>query len=275
MSSLKQLYDNPEGIAAQYAIQINGLGATVRQKTDQVSALTMMQVRASSPVGAVCKADGRRLHVEAVPSAQSSARIYFLPWAKGSIYRIRLKPSNTEGEKDNLFFTPNLDGCMVSVEGTPDAPVVYHANSSGVALSAEEEQALQDTVTNPDIENQLKIHKMAAALHVFKSIPPKTPSVSKLPAVARKDFDLFEYDQGSKQTIGMDGDDPVIEQDTYYGAVFGVRKKGVWTFYKQSFRIERRVFYEMTKPFFGFGTPTRVRRDVQNYSVASIQKMWP
>jgi hypothetical protein len=138
MSSLKQLYENPETIASQYAIQINGLGAMVRQKTDKISVLTLMQVKASSPVGALCKAEGSRIHVQAVPSAESPARIYFLPWAKGTIYRIRLKPANTEGEKDNLFFTPNLDGCMVSVEGTQDAPVVYHSNASGVNLWAEE-----------------------------------------------------------------------------------------------------------------------------------------
>lgn len=275
MSSLKQLYENPETIASQYAIQINGLGATVRQKTDKISVLTLMQVKASSPVGALCKAEGSRIHVQAVPSAESPARIYFLPWAKGTIYRIRLKPANTEGEKDNLFFTPNLDGCMVSVEGTQDAPVVYHSNASGVNFSAEEQLALEDTVRNPDIENQLKIHKMVTDLHVFKSIPAKKPLVSTLAAAPRKDFDLFDYDKGSAQTVGLDGDDPTMEQDSYYGAVFGVRKNGLWTFYKQSFRIRRRVFYEMTKPFLGLGAAKKVQKDIREYSVASLQKMWP
>ncbi len=75
--------------------------------------------------------------------------------------------------------------------------------------------------------------------------------------------------------MGLDGDDPTLQQDTYYGAVFGVRKKALWTFYKQSFRIRRRVFYEWTKPFLGLGTPKKVQKDIREYSVVSIQKMWP
>jgi hypothetical protein len=60
--------------------------------------------------------------------AQDSLEGFYLPWAGHSVYRMSLK----EEHQPRLFFTAPLDGCAVVIEGTPEKPVIYHANANQV-----------------------------------------------------------------------------------------------------------------------------------------------
>lgn len=62
---------------------------------------------------------------------------YFLPYNADEAYRITLKdkraPTDIPAGKAqvNYFFTEQLDGCSIVVEGDPKAPTVYHLNAKG------------------------------------------------------------------------------------------------------------------------------------------------
>ena len=279
MSTLAKLYESPLETARQFALVITGMGAKIREKqTYTAHDLALKQVYAGRPVYATCTANTGRMHIEATEVAESNTKIYFLPWAKTSIYRVRPKPGNPDGVNENLLFTPNLDGCMVTIDGKPESPTVYHANAAGLPFSLQEEQAIQKAGEfGGEMENRLKIQKMADNLGVFKKILPKTPPPdSELPAKTAE-FNLLEYGLGTRQVTTQNAFGQVdIEQEVHYGAVFGVRKEGAWTFYKQSFRIFRKE-QDVKKPtgFLGLGKGEVAREKIINYSVVDARKFWP
>ena len=280
MSSLQKLYDSPLETAREFAIVVSGTGAAIRQK-DSTTAhdLAFQQVRASVPVYAKCKAEAGRLAIEATTTGDGNTRIYFVPWARTSIYRVRPKAANTTGVTGNLLFTPNLDGCMVTIEGTADNPTVYHSNAAGAPLSGLERAALvkaQAIGEDGTMENLFKISKMKSSLETFIAIPPKNPLPPVVTQPKTGHYDFLEYDKGSKQEMVQNSFGGVdLDQDVHYGAVFGVRKDGAWTFYKQSFQIVRKERDVQKSKFFGLGTSTIEREKSIKYAVASAEKFWP
>lgn len=282
MSSLENLYQLPLETAKQYAVVVSGAIRAVREKHDHPPHdLTFMQVYASRPVYAKYTAEAGCLSIEATDLGTAGTRVYFLPWSIGSIYRIRPKVEDTVGLNGNLFFTPNLDGCMVTVEGTQENPTIYHANAKNPTLNYIEEEFLKDMRGHPHeglMENKIKILKMKADQVAFSKILPKKPTPTVLHPPAKAHFDLLEYDLGSKSELsttqleikGMSPFTglPVTNEDLYFGTVFGVRKNGAWTFYKQSYRLERRKSWKEDK-----GMPVPV--ETCKYSVARIEQLWP
>lgn len=280
MSSLEKLYQSPLETAGEFAVVVSGVGAPARHKPSGTPQdLTFMQVRASTPVYARCKAEAGCLEIEATNLGTGDTRIYFLPWSKTSIHRIRPKAGNTLGLNGNLFFTPNLDGCMVTVEGTPENPTVYHSNAADAPLTPDEQQLLGRAMGESNegfVENVIKIDKMKTNLAVFSAIPPKNPPPPVLNPPNKAHFDLLEYDRGSTTQFTPNAfklND--MTQSLHYGTVFGVRKNGAWTFYKQSYRIVRRKWYVQERGFLGLGKPRLVEREDYKYNVASIRKLWP
>jgi len=279
VSSLEKLYQSPLQTAGEFAVVVSGAIADVRQKPPgNPQDLTFMQVRASTPVYAKCKAEAGCLEIEAVNLGAGNTRIYFLPWAKTSIHRVRPKAGNTPGLNGNLFFTPNLDGCMVTVEGTPENPTVYHANAADAPLTPDEQQVLETAMGTSNeglIENLIKIKKMKTGLAAFSAIPPKNPP-PMLNLLDKAHFDLLEYDLGSTTKFTPNAFKlQDMTQSLHYGTVFGVRKNGAWTFYKQSYRIVRRKWYAQDRGFLGLGKPQLVEREACKYNVASIRQFWP
>lgn len=279
MSSLEKLYQSPLQTAGEFAVVVSGAAADVRQKpSGSPQDLTFMQVRASTPVYAKCKAEAGCLEIEAVNLGAGNTRIYFLPWSRTSIHRIRPKAESTPGLNGNLLFTPNLDGCMVTVEGTPENPTVYHANAADAPLTPDEQDLLDEAAGASNegfIENVFKIDKMKTGLAAFSAIPPKNPPPVLNPP-NKASFDLLEYDRGSTTEFTPNAFKlRDMTQRLHYGTVFGVRKNGAWVFYKQSYRIVRKKWYEEDRGFLGLGKPKPVERETCKYKVASIRKLWP
>jgi hypothetical protein len=290
VSSLQKLYESPLETAKEYAVVVSGAISDVREKhTDASHDLTFMQVYASRPVYAKCKAKAGYLRIEATDHGTDGTRVYFLPWSIGSIYRIRPKFGDTPGLNENLFFTPNLDGCMVTVEGTQQNPTIYHANAKNPTLNRFEKALLKDVAQKRKegnvgehdegkVENMIKIGKMKADQVVFSKILPKKPSPPVLNPPAKAHFDLLEYDLGSKEEYSttkleikgmrpLEGL-PTKSIDVHCGAVFGVRKDGAWTFYKQSYRLVTSTTWKGDT-----GQPMSV--EACTYSVAKIDQFWP
>jgi hypothetical protein len=279
VSSLEKLYQSPLATAGEFAVVVSGDAGASRQKLAHgPQDLTFMQVYASTPVYAKCTADNGCLSVEAANLGTGGTRIYFLPWSRTSIYRIRPKAGNTLGLSGNLFFTPNLDGCMVTVEGTPENPTVYHANAAFAQLTDDEQNLLDRAsgASNEDfVDKVIRIGKMKTSQEAFSAIPPKNPPPPVLNPPNKAHFDLLEYDRGSTAQITPSKFGQDMTESLHYGTVFGVRKNGAWTFYKQSYRIVKRKWFVEERGFLGMGKPQVVKREECKYNVASIQKLWP
>ena len=280
MPTFQTLYDEPLNTARQYAMVISGQNAHVRQKAVANTTLQLMQVYAGEACYATLTSESERLLVQASNNAGTNTpHVYFLPWARTSIYRIRPKPSNTAGPDGNLFFTPNLDGCMVTIDGTADAPTIYHSNSAGMHYSRDEDEAMDQQTSEEGkfiMEQNLKIRNMALNVGSFKTLAAKNPVVPTTPVKPSRDFDMTEYGGLPKQDLkenkfgNMD-----LQQEFLYGAVFGVRKNGEWIFYKQSFETLRKEWDELESSWIPFSTPARVRRKILKYRVVSAEKFWP
>jgi hypothetical protein len=281
MSSFQKLYADPLAVANQYAIVISGSISHVRKKDAQGATLQLMQVYAGKPVYAKLIPDTGRLRIEASGAAGTDTpRVYFLPWAQGSIYRVRPKASSAEGPDGNLFFTPNLDGCMVTVDGTPETPAIYHSNSAAVVFDDGAEESLKGLENEPEqqytLEQHLKIDNMSRNVAAFQMVKRKNdPSTAKEPNV--RDFDMFEYGAMGKHVVQHTehGDLKLFEQECAYGAVFGVRKSGKWTFYKQRFRTIRREWDELAKSWVPFSKPAMVRHKELKVEVVDAKQFWP
>jgi hypothetical protein len=279
VSSFTKLYASPLAVASEFAIWITGAGAAVREKQVPGATLTLEQVYAGrGAVYAGLTVDKDCLRIEASGAAGSDRpRVYFLPWAKGSICRIRPKMINAAGADGNLLFTPNLDGCMVTVEGPPDAPTVYHANSAA-KLSDQAEKILsgiENPFENYGVEQELKISNMSVNFEAFQALAPKHAQPSQLPVGKAAHFDIREYGKFPIQKVDINDELFSMEQDFQYGAVFGVRKNGAWEFYSQSFRVQRRTWDVMESGFFGLGTPKKVRKTFVRHTVLAARKFWP
>jgi hypothetical protein len=241
---LQYLYDDPLAVAKTYALKIAGQ-ATSREKLFTMfveggplshiktlpTTLNQLQVKAGTPIYATGREDSGKEHsgksvlINACTEDPGNApRVYYLPWSRKSIYRLTPKPATSESLDGNLFFTANLDGCMVSIMGTPEEPTIYHSNAAGLDY---------DPNLTRLLENLAKIDEMRKGVATFASMPKKGKPLSQT-TQNPKHFDFLAYDQGSLQ-IMVPGN--TLIQDLSYGAVFGVRKQRVWTFYKQSYEV--------------------------------------
>ena len=281
MSSLQNLYQSPLETAGEFAVVVAGNIGSVREKqTATPHDLTFMQVKASVPVYAMCTAEAGCLSITAATHGLVGTQVYFLPWAKKSIYRIRPKAGNTPGLAGNLFFTPNLDGCMITVEGTSQNPTIYHSNAANAPRTPEEQDIFNASSNDARsaflAENMIKIDKMQTNQAVFSAIPPKNPPLMMNPQTTAH-LNLLQY--APQQPVQERAPTARNNLDSYYdfnyGSVFGVRKNGEWTFYKQSYRLILKKWHEIDKGLFGWSEPKVVRREHCTYSVTSIEKLWP
>ena len=108
--------------------------------------------------------------------------------------------------------------------GTPEEPTIYHSNAAGLDY---------DPNLTGLLENLAKIDDMRKGVATFASMPKKGKPQNQT-TQNPKHFNFLAYDQGSLQ-IMLAGN--TLTQDLSYGAVFGVRKQRVWTFYKQSYEV--------------------------------------
>jgi hypothetical protein len=170
----------------------------------------------------------------------------YLPWGAHETYRVSLKKID---EKVGLFFTAPLDGCAVIVEGTCEAPVVYHANANGVEPEA---SPMGDRDVLEPVAIKLLEKRNEAMFAACRAFPGDLDSFSD--ALNSGAITPLEYgvligrpsEQAEKQALRRNLDQPewfartgwkTKPQDLTFtksfGAVFGVRKSGRWTFYRQ------------------------------------------
>lgn len=206
---------------------------------------------------AVSYSDHIRLWVLRVKYTSSRGAIpcYYLPWQKDHMLRIKLKPSvhhaatsglRREVVEPNLFVTAALQGCSIMVSGDPRQPVVYHLNASSTTGPAGETFGGGDAQF--DIAARAKVQHMRGRFDMARAQHPKEgPPVGGFTTAGAH---VTDYMPGVKPMIATglqarywprvknrararrDGSPEI--QVGQFGTVFGVRKSGLWSFYRQT-----------------------------------------
>jgi hypothetical protein len=136
----EKLLLDPEGYGSKYAFLVQR-GTACHMKAKAVvgkpkQIVNFCQVQGGSRVLTASLVQKARTCTVAVADfdaggdSSTTFPIYYLPWDKNQVIRVTLKPSKHRAvvREPDVFFTDNLNGCMVTVEGPPDRPTVYHSN---------------------------------------------------------------------------------------------------------------------------------------------------
>lgn len=258
---------------------------------------------------------GSKVVLSKTPGAVVAPRmaIYYLPWAENKFLRTTLrstrnqalrgaKPAIAANAANNaaippqdtndpdIFFTANVNGCMVVVEGTREEPTVYHCNAIAHAGSP-----LTSAVTNQDsatAQNQIgqKVNWMTTRMDTMSLASPKNPRGVAQTAAPRKatnqnDYMVlgFEGVVGAGQEeewariksgiVRMTGlkrqSDTQVRIQESVGSVFGHRLNGLWTFY-----FQKLVCYQIWKKAGTFKTRWQPQQ-TDLWWVADCREFWP
>jgi hypothetical protein len=190
--------------------------------------------------------------------------IYFLPWEMNRTIRVTLKPSKHQvlAREPDVFFTDNLNGCLVTVEGPPDRPTVYHSNVIDY---------LGSPGGNPAIEEELaRLYIEAKAIVMEKGYKLMSAQHDKVGEARKGLLHPMSVNQHQYQVLvgRPSGEKAVVEAmdiiardkkisyhdvsghfacEASLGSVFGVRDgNGYWSFYYQ--RLVLVTFYRKEGP---------------------------
>lgn len=177
--------------------------------------------------------------------------VYYLPWDLDRVYRVTLKPSKHQAvsREPDVFFTANLNGCMVTVEGPPDRPTVYHSNMASFLGDPGTDKSLSEEVAQLYIS--AKALMMGKAYSLMSEQHDKTGEARK-GLLGPKSITQDKYqvllgrpgeDEALAQAMDLIARDKKIKYDNAsgkfeceqsLGSVFGVRAAtGLWSFYYQ------------------------------------------
>lgn len=151
--------------------------------------------------------------------------VYWLPYQHNKTYRITLKGSKKTGLTANHFFTPNLTGCLVHVDGPPNEPTVYHSN-------AEKHTTGKSGADAKVLDVLHKIQTMQARIRAATTREP----VGALNMTAYAPHSLSdEMLMSEAERLGKERSASFATM-SQAATVFGVRDadSGNWTFYYQS-----------------------------------------
>ena len=169
---------------------------------------------------------------------------YYLPWGENQVYR--LKPSLRE--PIDIFFTAPLNGCVIIVEGTPTAPIIYHANAMGIHSDSSPlaDPQVPEAVALRQIED--RNNAMYAAYRSFPGLTSFSDSQSAGSVTALEYGVLVgrPSEDAEKRALrsnlqqpnwlrraGFSAPPAAVNFRNSSGSVFGVRNRGNWSFYSQ------------------------------------------
>ncbi len=263
MSLLNEFRDDPVAFALKYPLTVPGPGIRMHFKEKSFlhdeEQVTGYQVAGAEriywfDVGRM-KGEPSMTEVQLQSGVDEELEpAYWLPWAEDQIIRTVLRPSgkatgSLEGVDPDYFFTAPLTGCSVFVEGPPDQPIVYHANakrhSGTFATQLTRQQFLR--------LQQAKVEEMQKRFGAFSTQQEKQSrgEVRLGPGESGRQTSMLDYmsrahssefsneleevvsaaTKGEYTRIEIAGQKIVVTHAE--GTVFGVRRKGDWTFYFQ------------------------------------------
>lgn len=173
---------------------------------------------------------------------------FYLPWEAGQAIRVTLKdPADTV----RFFFTSTVDGCSVIVEGSPEAPTVYHLNDSGGGGNPPDigaPQAQQNAYWRPKQQTMVAKFTAIRSPKSIKSPGTIAPPVQAKGIHARRYMDLTATHRAGLDTMPLYvarlADAQQMRPDATawnfygteykpYGTVFGWKQAKTWRFFYQ------------------------------------------
>lgn len=153
---------------------------------------------------------GGRTEVNKNDPAASNA--FVLPWAANHAVMTGLS-----GAQD-IFVTPDLNGCAVFVAGNPASPTVVHVNSQAEILD-KGEPAFSPTASLSQLTTQMNVFKLSYKRPMWDAL---------YLALASKLIELGRLPRDNLQLL-LPGQ--YLNADVGSAAVFGHRQGGNWAFF--------------------------------------------
>lgn len=200
----------------------------------------------------------------ALQDTETTFPIYYLPWDMNKTIRMTLKPSKHQAlsREPDVFFTDNLNGCMVTVEGPPDRPTVYHSNVIDFLGSPGGDPKIEEDVARLYIAAKVLVmekgYKLMSAQH--DKVREARKGLLHPMSVTQEQYQVLlgrpSEDVALCEAMSLIANDKKFTYDKVggefrcemsLGSVFGVRSEtGFWHFYYQ--RLILVSFYKKTGP---------------------------
>ena len=185
--------------------------------------------------------------------SSDSFPVYYLPWQRNALIRVKLKPSPhhpaqkgiifKETIEPQVFVTAALQGCSIIVSGDPQEPIVYHINASSTTGPMGETLNTDSDATFVAAAGA-KVTKMQTLYTDARSQFPKEGSKGAAGArppqtFTSKSATLTEYSPGNLPTgqtrlLRRYHDKFTNVRGLQFGTVFGIKGASGWVFYRQS-----------------------------------------
>jgi hypothetical protein len=161
---------------------------------------------------------------------------YYLPWTgRGGVLYMTLPPGGPD-----YFFTAALSGCSVMIVGPPNAPTVYHCGvdfwgPNTPYIQAPYAQAGDPAQPDPRFTHEMWVDLVAHVINDPNAGFEKTSTIDKRHYIN----DFLGPPQTSAGSRALEAalqnakNDPTASANPF-GAVFGHRDNGNWSFYLQA-----------------------------------------
>jgi hypothetical protein len=249
----------PVGYAEGYTRQLGDeeeAFAKFRQtsmKTSQkICSINLLLKLSHNLSGVDCGAAGSLRVNASVGADDDGVPAYFLPWdERGGTVQMTI-PSGAGNDykaHPQIFFTAALSGCSVIVKGTASNPTIIHAGSGQLPLPYDANQFWKDFVEHLDSHPDPAIRHARRGPVVAQATKQEYvagPGVTrqeertvlkgpeKVPVKYTVDIKTTQHAIDFKRKLSDHyGDELEIVDVTPWGAVFGIRRGGNWTFYLQ------------------------------------------
>ena len=156
--------------------------------------------------------------------------VYFLPWDEsGAIVKLTIPRKGELATDPDIFFTAAINGCSVFVQGSANAPTVYHAGGNTGRQDHNDaarfwRMALRNHIrTSETAQGRGQVAAEINKTHYVKT--PGTVGNSTTPVAQQYEDELKRLLKKNKSVK--------ITMVNPWGCVFGVRTGNDWAFYLQ------------------------------------------
>lgn len=226
---------------------------TTMRKSQKICSINLLMKLSHLLSGADCGAAGSLRVNATVDTEADGIPAYFLPWDErgGAVQMtIPVGAGNDYKAHPQIFFTAALSGCSVIVKGPASNPTIIHAGSGQLPLPYDANQFWRDFVEHLDSHPDPAIRHARTGSPVTAQATKqeyvsghgvtrqeertKYVGPEKTPVKYTVDIKTTQHAIDFKRKLSDHyGDQLEIVDVTPWGAVFGIRTGGDWTFYLQ------------------------------------------
>lgn len=265
---VQQLQEDPARVASKLAIHL-GVGAVPETKVsgtftkhgiDDVSLVTCessSELFIDYDLSSENADDSLNIGIS---DTGKGPRVYYLPWGPHTAHRISLDQMPPR----SFFFTAQLDGCAIAIEGSVETPTVYHLNANNCQ---KEHSPLSDHKMREDLALDVLKERNKVMFESFNEFSADaaakgTGAVTPLEygVLIGRQSESLEVDALIKNNAARKDVVPQFVESN--GCVFGIRTDAGWKFFvqKRVYLVEKKYLVLRYAEFWpnGFHRPLNV-----------------